>query len=252
MKRREVITLLGGAAAWPLAARAQLQQQQPMPVVGFLRSTSLAAAQHLVTAFRQGLKEAGFVDGQNVAVEYHSGEGEFDRLPALVAEVIRRRVDVIAANSIAALAAKSATTTVPIVFATGGDPVSQGLVASLNRPGGNVTGVNFFDGVVGAKRLELLRQFVPKATMIGMLVQPDTTETEAERNDVQAAAQAIGQQLLVLDVGSSDAIENAFATFVARGVGALHVGTGAFTFAEPGKTRRAGGSPWVAGKPFPT
>ena len=227
--RRELITLIGSAATWPLAARAQ---QPAMPLVAFLRSETFSVAQHLVTAFRQGLKEAGFVEGQNVAVEYHSAEGEPDRLPALVAEVIRRRVDVIAANGIAAIAAKNATATVPIVFATGGDPVGQGLVARLNRPGGNVTGVTFFDGVVGAKRLELLRQLVPKATMIGMLVHPDTAETEAERNDVQAAAQASGQRLLALDVASSDAIDSAFATFVARGVSALHVGTGAFTFAN--------------------
>ena len=151
-----------------------------------------------------------------------------DRLPALVADLIRRPVAVIVGDNIAALAAKAATTTVPIVFATGGDPVRDGLVASLNRPGGNVTGVSFFAGVLGAKRLELLRQLVPKATTIAMLVNPNIPDTEAERRDVQAAAQAFGQQLIVLDVSSDRDIETAFATFVQRGAGALLVGSGAF------------------------
>ncbi len=230
MKRREFITLLGGAAvAWPLAARAQ---QPAMPLLGFLRSTSLANATQLVTAFRQGLKETGHIEGQNVAVEYHSAEGHPDRLRALAADLIRRSPAVIAANGIAALAAKAATTTVPIVFATGGDPVEQGLVASFNRPGGNVTGVSFFAGVLGTKRLQLLRQLVPKATTIAVLVNPNTTETEAERRDVQVAAQAIGQQLITLDVGSDRDIEAAFATSVQRGAGALLVGGGTFTFSH--------------------
>ena len=230
IRRREFITLLGSAAAaWPLAARAQ---QPAMPVVGFLRSGSLAAATHLVDGFREGLRETGFVEGQNVAVEYHSAEGQLDRLPALVTDLIRRPVAVIAANSIAALSAKAATTTVPIVFATGGDPVDQGLVASLNRPGGNITGINFFDGLLGGKRLEQLRQVVAKSITIGMLVNPNTTETEAERRNVQAAAQAMGQPLIVLDAGSEREIEMAFATFVQRGAGAVLVGTGAFSFAN--------------------
>jgi putative ABC transport system substrate-binding protein len=230
MRRRKFITLVGGTAlAWPLVARAQ---QPTMPVIGFLRSTSLADATHLVTAFRQGLKEAGFVEGQNAAVEYRSAEDHPDRLPALVAELISRRVAVIVGNQSSALAAKAATRTVPIVFAIGADPVQQGLVASLNRPGGNVTGVSFFHTVLGPKRLELLRQLVPKATTLAMLVNPNNPDTEAERRDVQASAQAIGQQLIVLDVSSDRDIETAFATFVQRGTGALLVGAGAFLFSN--------------------
>jgi putative ABC transport system substrate-binding protein len=178
------------------------------------------------------LKDAGFVEGQNVAVEYRSGENDRDRLSALVNDFIRRPVAVIVGNSIAALAAKAATATVPIVFAFGGDPVRDGLVASLNRPGSNVTGVVFISGVLGAKRLELLHQLVPKATIIGMLVNPNTAETEAERSDVQAAAQALGLQLIILDVSSDRDIETALAMFVQRGVGALLAGTGAFMYSN--------------------
>jgi putative tryptophan/tyrosine transport system substrate-binding protein len=226
MRRREFITLLGGAAvAWPALARAQ---QQPMPVIGFLRSASLADATHLVAAFRQGLKEAGFVEGQNVAVEYRSAEGQNDRLPALIADLIRRQVVVIVANTISARVAEAATTTVPIVFASGGDPVTDGLVTSLNRPGGNVTGVVFFSETLGSKRLELLRQFVPKASTIAVLMNPNTPTTAAERRDLQAAAQALGQKLIVLDVSSERDIETAFATFVQRGAGALFASGGPF------------------------
>ena len=225
MKRREFITLLGGAAAWPFVARAQ---QPAMPVVGFLRSTSAAPFANLVTAFRKGLNEAGYVEDQNVAVEYRWAEGRHDRLPALVADLIRGKVDVFVGNNLAALAAKAATTTVPIVFASGSDPVMDGLVASLNRPGGNVTGVSFTSGVLGPKRLELLRQLVPGAKTIAMLANQSTAETVTERSDVQAAALAIGQQLVVLDASSDQDIEAAFATFIQRGAGALLVGTGAF------------------------
>jgi putative ABC transport system substrate-binding protein len=226
LKRREFITLLGGAAAvWPFAAGAQ---QSAMPAVGFLRSATLADVPHWVTAFRQGLKETGFVEGQNVTIEFRSADNHLDRLPALVADLIRRPVAVIVGNPDAVLAAKAATTTVPIVFATSGDPVRDGLVASLNRPGGNVTGVAFFGGVLGAKRLELLRQLVPRATTIAVLVNPNTPVTEADRRDVQAAAQAIGQQLIIFDVSSDRDIETAFATLVQRGAGALLVGAGAF------------------------
>jgi putative tryptophan/tyrosine transport system substrate-binding protein len=226
MRRREFITLIGGAAAaWPLAARAQ---EAAMPVVGFLHSGGLGTRRDQITAFHRGLNEAGYVEGKNVTIEYRSAEDRVDRLPAIVAELVGRQVAVIVANSIAAFAAKAATMTVPIVFASGVDPVRQGLVASFNRPGGNVTGVHFFAGVLGSKRLELLRQLVPKTTSIAVIVNPNTTETEAERSDVQAAAQAIGQQLIVLDVSSDRDIEAVFATLVQRGAGALFVGAGPF------------------------
>jgi putative ABC transport system substrate-binding protein len=225
MKRRAFITLLGGAATWPLAARAQ---QPAMPVIAFLRSASLADATHLITAFRQGLKEAGSVEGQNVAIEFRSAEGQIDRLPALVADLIRQPVAMIVANTPPARAAKAATTTVPILFASGSDPVRDGLVASLNRPGGNVTGVVFFSSTLGAKRLELLRQLVPKATTIAVLVNPNTPEMEAERRDVQAAAQAVEQQLIWHDASNERDIETAFTTFVRRGAGAVLAGSGPF------------------------
>jgi putative ABC transport system substrate-binding protein len=226
MRRRQFIALLGGAAAaWPLAARAQ---QPALPAVGFLRSTALAPFQNLVPAFGQGLKEAGFVDGQNVAIEYRYAENQRERLPGLVAELIRLPVAVMVVNSGAAAAAKAATTTVPIVFAAGADPVKDGLVASLNRPGGNITGVSWLGAQVGAKRLELLRQIVPKATTIGMLEDLNSPGTEAERRDVQAAAQAIGLQLIIIDVSSDRDIETALASFVQRGAGAFLVGAGAF------------------------
>jgi putative ABC transport system substrate-binding protein len=233
VRRRAFITLLGGAAAaWPLAARAQ---QPAMPMIGFLRDTSLADAAHLVTAFRQGLKEAGFVEGQNVAIEYRSAEDQADRLPGLVGDLVRQQVALIIGNSPSAFAAKAVTTTVPIVFVTGGDPVIDGLVASLSRPGANTTGVSFLTGVLGAKRLELLRLLVPKASTIAVLVSLSTPKVEADRRrllrdlrDVQVAAEAIGQQLIVVDVGSDADIETAFATFVQRGAGALFAGTGAF------------------------
>jgi putative tryptophan/tyrosine transport system substrate-binding protein len=226
VNRREFIAVLGCAAAtWPLTAPAQ---QPAMPVIGFLRNTPSAPFAHIVTAFRRGLNEVGFVEGENVAIEQRWAEGQDDRLPALVADLVRQKVAVIVANNPGALAAKAAATTIPIVFATGSDPVRDGLVASLNRPGGNVTGVVFITSVLGAKRLELLRQLVPKATTIAMLVRPDTTETEAERIDVQNAAQALGQELVVFDVTSRRDIEAAFATFVERRAGGLLVGTGPF------------------------
>jgi putative tryptophan/tyrosine transport system substrate-binding protein len=230
MNRREFVSIFGGAAAlWPLATRAQ---QPAMPVVGFLRSTSFVAEAHFVTAFRQGLSDMGFVEGRNVAIEFRWADNQVDRLPDLVADLLRRQVAVIVANSPAARVAKAATATVPIVFTSGSDPAKDGLVVSLNRPGGNVTGAVFFGGLLVGKRLELLRQVVPNATMIGMLAGPNSPETEAERTELPAAAQAIGRQLLVLDVGSDRDIDQAFATFVERGAGGLLVGSGATLFSH--------------------
>ena len=226
MKRREFITLLGGAAvAWPFAAQAQ---QAAVPVIGFIRSTPLANVAHFVSAFRAGLREAGFVEDQNVAIEFRSAENEPDRLPTLVAGLLRRQVAVIVGNGIAALVAKAVTTTVPIVFATGADPVTEGLVTSLNRPDGNVTGVSFLGGRLGTKRLELLHQFVPKAMTIAMLASPGVRESEAEQADVQVAAQTIGRRLIALEVSSEPEIESAFETFERRGASALLVGAGGF------------------------
>ena len=231
MKRREFITALGGVAALPFAARAQ---QQAMPVVGYLRSTSLAPFESLGSALRQGLKEAGFIEGQNVVIASRYADNHTDRLPELAAELVRLPASVIIGNSLAARAAKAATTTIPIVFTVGNDPVRDGLVPNLNRPGGNITGVTFLAGVLGTKRLQLLRQFVPKATAIAVLVNPNTSETEIERSEILAAAQALGQQLIVLDVGNDRDIEAAFATAKQRGAGAMLVGTGAFLTSKRG------------------
>jgi ABC-type uncharacterized transport system substrate-binding protein len=224
VRRREFITLAGGAAAaWPLAVHAQ---QPTMPVIGFLRSTSLAASTPMIAGFRQGLTAAGFNEGQNVAIEYRYADNQLERLPGLVAELIRLPVAVIVANLNAALAAKAATTTVPIVFATGSDPVVDGLVTSLNRPGGNLTGVSFVSGLLGAKRLEMLRQLVPTAATIAMLVGTDTLEARIERRDVELAAQALGQQLIIAPFTSQGELDGAFTSIVQRGAKALLVGTG--------------------------
>jgi putative ABC transport system substrate-binding protein len=225
MKRREFISLLGGAAAaWPVVARAQ---QPAMPVIGFLHSHLPDTGGERLRAFRQGLKETGYIEGQNVAVEYHSAGGDPDRLRSLVTDMIRRRVAAIAGNTVAMQAAKSATTTIPIVFFTGGDPVEAGLVTSLNRPGGNITGISFLGAALGAKRLELLRKLVPNATTIGLLANP-SPDAEWEQRDVQAAAQAVGQQLIIIYASSDGDIERAFGAFVQRGAGAVFSSTGAF------------------------
>jgi putative ABC transport system substrate-binding protein len=227
--RRELLAALGSAAvAWPLAARAQ---QPAMPMVGFLRGGTVDDVPHRVDVFRQGLKEAGFVGGQNVAIELHSTD-LYDRLPALVADLIRRRVAVIVANYPAALAAKTATTTVPIVFVIGGDPVRDGLVANLNRPGGNVTGVSFISADLGAKQLGLLRELRPGAARIAVLVDPQWPTTERFLSELQAAALAVGQQLIVLDVSSGYQIETAFTTLVQRGAIALLAGSSAFMYSQ--------------------
>jgi putative ABC transport system substrate-binding protein len=228
--RREFITLVGGAAAWPLAARAQ---PTAMPVIGFLRSASLADATRLIDAFRRGLREIGYVEGQNVVIEYRSAENDPDRLTALATDFARQPVAVIVGNFLSAIAAKAVTATVPIVFATGSDPVRDGLVSSLNRPGGNVTGVSFLAERLGAKRLELLRQLVPTATTVAVLTGPGS-DAAAERQDVEAAAQMISQQLNIFDVNvSTDRdIEAGFTTFAARGAAALMVIGGAFMFSN--------------------
>jgi ABC-type uncharacterized transport system substrate-binding protein len=221
--RREFVTLLGGAAAvWPLAASAQ---QPAMPVVGFLSSLSASDAPRITAAFYQGLNEAGYVDGRNVALEYRWAEGQYNRLPAMAAELVRRQVAVIAAISgtPAALAAKSATTSIPIVFAIGGDPVAPGLVTSLNRPGGNVTGVTFFTSPLAAKRLELLRELVPKATIFGVLTNPDNPPSKLEGIAVPAAARAFGQEASVLNATTEAHIDDAFAAIVQQRIAALFV-----------------------------
>jgi ABC-type uncharacterized transport system substrate-binding protein len=198
MKRRKFISLLGGAAAaWPLAARAQ---QTAMPVVGFLRTTVAAGSAHLVGAFRQGLNEAGFVEGQNVAVEYRWADDQDDRIPGMAAELVRRQPTVIVANGIAVPAVKVATATIPIVFTTGFDPVRTGLVASLSRPGGNVTGVVFTTTDLAAKQLGLLHELAPKAAVIAVLGDPNQPELEAELREIEAAGRAIGRQILIVKV----------------------------------------------------
>jgi putative ABC transport system substrate-binding protein len=219
--RRKFLVTLGSAAAWPLAARAQ---QATMPVVGFVNAGSSDAP--LGAAFRKGLNEAGYVEGQNVTVEYHWLEGQFDRLPALMADLVHRRVAVIAtpAGNLASLAAKTATTTIPIVFGVGEDPVKLGLVASLARPDGNLTGINFFASELDAKRLALLHELVPKAVRIAVLVNPaNIPATERELRELPDAARAIGLQIRVLNASTRSEIEAAFATLVRDRDDALYV-----------------------------
>ena len=222
MKRREFITLLGGAAvAWPLAARAQ---QPAMPVVGFLNPASPDGWAERLRGFRQGLKQTGFVEGENVAIEYRWAENQLDRLPALAADLVRRRVAVIAATAPqSAFAAKDATSTIPIVFTTNEDPVKVGLVASIARPGGNLTGINFFSGEVGAKRLDLLRELVPSATRIAVLVNSANPATESTVKGVETAARVTGLQIQILNARTSREISEAFATFLHQKPDALFV-----------------------------
>jgi putative ABC transport system substrate-binding protein len=223
LKRRELITLLGGAAAaWPLTARAQ---QPSMPVIGFLNGASPDGYALNVTAFVQGLKETGYIEGQNVTIEYRWAQGRYDRLPAMAADLVRRRVAVIAANTPAAPAAKAATTTIPIVIATSTDPVAMGLVASLNRPGGNVTGVATLGVELGQKELELLREVVPKATVMALLVNPTNPEVaETQSRDLQAAARSLGLKLHVLHASTERDFDTVFAAVVQLQASGLVIG----------------------------
>jgi len=223
LKRRDFITLIGGAAvAWPLAARAQ---QGAVPVVGFLNSASPATYSHLLGAFRLGLKESGFIEGENVTIEYRWAENEFDRLPALARELVQRQVAVIAATGgiHSALAAKAATSTIPIVFNIGDDPVRLGLVASVARPGGNVTGVNNFIYELVAKRLALLRELVPSAARVAVLVNPANAQTATTLRDVEAAARPAGLQIQIAKAGTAREIDAAFAALARDRVDGLFV-----------------------------
>ena len=227
MRRREFITLIGGAGAWPFSARAQ---QPAMPVVGFVRDGSADGSARHVAAFRKGLNETDYVEGQNVTVEYHYLEGQYDRLPALMADLVRRQVAVIATlGYVPTLAAKAATTTIPIVFSIGGDPVQIGLVTSLARPGGNATGINFFNTEVTAKRLRLLHDLVPKAVRIAVLVNPaNASTTESTLRDMQVAAPTIGLQIQILNANTIGEIDAAFATLAHERPDALFVAGDAF------------------------
>jgi putative ABC transport system substrate-binding protein len=222
MQRREFITLLGGAAAWPLAARAQ---QPAMPVIGLLRSTPAAPFAHLVAALRQGLNDEGFVEGRNIAIEQRWANNQLDRLPGFAADLVRRQVAVIVGNETAVEAARAATTTIPIVFVTGGDPVKSGLVKSLNRPEANVTGVTFFGGAqLNAKRLELLRDLVPNATVIAVLGDPKNyVAFEPELPELLEAGRALGRRIEIVRAANEREFEPAFAKIVQAGAGALMV-----------------------------
>jgi ABC-type uncharacterized transport system substrate-binding protein len=226
MQRRQFIALLGSAATWPLAARAQ---QGPIPMIGFFNQGSAKPSAYLVAAFRKGLNKVGYVEGQNVLVEYRWAESQYNQLPELAADLVSRNVAVIAAAFLpAALAAKAATSTIPICFITGADPVKQGLVVSLNRPGGNATGVAFFSALVGAKRLGLLRELVPAASIFALLVNPTNPNVEIVSKDMQAAARTLDLQLRILHASTEREIDGAFTALVQQRVGALVVGPDTF------------------------
>jgi len=230
-RRREFIALLGGAVAWPLGVRAQ---QGAMPVIGFLNSGSPAERAPFVAAFRQGLKETSFVEGQTVAIEYRFAEGRYDRLPALASDLVRRQVAVITAtgNTVSPLAAKGATTTIPIVFVAGSDPVRDGLVASFNRPGGNITGVSIISSALVSKQFELLHELVPQVAVVRILLNPSNPNVGFELSDLQSAAQTMGLQLAVLQASTESGIEAAFATLVQQRAGALLVEPDAFFWTD--------------------
>src|SRR4051812_11104752 len=231
MRRRDVLAAIGAAAASPLTARAQ---QKPMPVIGFLGSALSGPYGPYVAAFRQGLSETGYVEGGDFAIEYRWAEGKYERLPALAADLVSRKVDLIAASggNVSALAAKNATSTIPIVFFTGGDPVGEGLVASLARPGGNVTGVTFMFAELTPKRLELLSELVPKAGVIALLTNPNSPGTERMAQEVQEAAGAKGMQLPILEASTEAEIEAAFFSLMQLRAGALLVGADPFFFSR--------------------
>jgi putative ABC transport system substrate-binding protein len=226
MRRREFITLLGGAAAWPLAARAQ---QPTIPVIGFLSTLSVTGTPHFTAAFRRGFREVGFVESRNVAIEYRWAEGQYDRLPAMAADLVRRSVALIVAQAPpAALAARAATSTIPIVFVVGLDPAAAGLVASFNRPGGNATGMTLITGPLGQKRLELLRELAPRSAVVAMLQNSSSPDAVPEIRDVQAAARAIGLELKLFDARTPNELDAAFAAIAVQRPDALLVGSDPF------------------------
>jgi putative ABC transport system substrate-binding protein len=220
MRRRDFISLVGGVAAWPMAARAQ---HEALPVIGFLQSNSPVASAHMTAAFHNGLKETGYVEGQNVGIVHRYADGQYDRLPVLAAELVRSQIVVLAATGgdSTILAARAATATIPIVFTTGSDPVALGYVASLNRPSGNVTGVWILTSILGAKRIGLLRELVPKADAIGVLVNPTYAAAVAQLEEVQAAAASVDVRLVIANASAERDLEPAFALLVQQGCSAL-------------------------------
>jgi putative ABC transport system substrate-binding protein len=222
MRRREFITVLGGAAGWPLAARAQ---QRSTPVIGFLNTQSLGPFSHMVAGFREGLREAGFVEGQNIQIEYRWAEGRYERLPTLASDLVRRGIAVLVATGgeLAALAAKESTQAIPVIFLIGGDPVRTGLVASMNRPGGNVTGLTLLTSEIEGKRLGLLQELLPKASLIAVLINPDFPPAENQRRDVLEAASRVGLRAVVMSARSEREFEPAFRTAVEQRADALMV-----------------------------
>ena len=226
MRRREFILAAGGAAAWPLAGRAQ---QAAMPVVGFLSALSQEGTDHLIAAWRRGLRETGFIDGKNLAIEFRFADGQYDRLPALAAEFVRRPAAVIVtAAPAAAIAAKTGTATIPIVFVVGLDPVAAGLVVSFNQPGGNATGMTLNTGPLGQKRLEILRELVPKVKVVPVLVNPTSPDAVPELRDIQAAARAMGLELKLLNASTLDEIDSAFSVLAQQRPDVLLIGSDPF------------------------
>lgn len=231
MRRRNFIALLGGATTWPILARAQ---QPEMPVIGCLNSAAAAPIAHLLAAFKRGLSEPGYIEGQNVVIEYRLAEGRYDRLPALAADLVNRRVSVIATGggTVSALAAKAATATIPIVFISDSDPVKIGLVASINRPGGNVTGIHQLTAGLEAKRVGLLHEVVPSATTIAVLLNPNYPDAEAQTREVQDAARTLRLQLHILEASSESDFDAAFATVIEQRAGAILIASDPFLFSR--------------------